>query len=178
MTEDNTLPHFDKDGGDQWLCQAPNHRGNRIQSSRVESTWRPDITGHKSAGNVCPPCLRAFEVANPACDHGLRGDCLRCWLQEETARDGQTVLRFREEPPQALKEEFLNPLDYADDPAELELQRELRRTGIRNAPAPSTCPDCGAELTRSGGMVGETVLVCGVHGIVWEDAEDAVRRVF
>ena len=46
-----------------------------------------------------------------------------------------------------------------------------------NEPVPEGCPRCGAELEEAGGMVGETVLVCPEHGIVWEDSEDAVRRV-
>jgi hypothetical protein len=158
------------------MCQAPGHRGDRVQNSRVDSTWRPDITGHQSAGNVCPPCLRAFEAANPACPHGLRGDCLRCWLTEETDRDGERVIT--REPSQASKDEYLNPLDYADNPAELELQRELRRLGVKNSAAPSVCPECSRELEPHGGMAGETVLVCGIHGIVWEDAEGAIRNVF
>jgi hypothetical protein len=61
------LPHFDEFGGDNWMCQAPGHRGDRVQNSRVEP---------------------------------------------------------------------------------------------------------------HGGMAGETVLVCGIHGIVWEDAEGAIRNVF
>jgi rubrerythrin len=47
------MPHFDAYGGDEWICQVC----GRVQDSRVESVWRPDITGHKGAGNVCPKCL-------------------------------------------------------------------------------------------------------------------------
>lgn len=71
----------------------------------------------------------------------------------------------------------LNPLDYADNPGELEVQRELQRLGVKNSPRPSTCPKCGAELSESGGYAGETVLCCPTHGVVWEDSEDAIRRV-
>lgn len=59
------MPHFDKYGGDSWLCQAPKHKGNRVQSSQVVSVWRPDIAGHEGAGNVCPPCLKAYHRALP-----------------------------------------------------------------------------------------------------------------
>lgn len=143
------MPHFDEDGGDMWMCQAPNHRGNRVQRSKVESEWRPDITGHQSAGNCCPPCV--------------------------AAHDNQRVIE--QEPSQALKDEFFNPLDYVDNPHELEVQRELKRTGIRNAPEPTRCPECKGPLAAHRGMAEETVLVCPNHGIVWEDAEGAIRNV-
>ena len=78
--------------------------------------------------------------------------------------------------------EVLNPLDYADDPAELEVQRELQRMGIENAPEPECCPGCGGELASCGGYAGETILYCPNDncktGVVWEDSEDAIRRVF
>ena len=46
------------------------------------------------------------------------------------------------------------------------------------APADDKCPKCGAELTVHRGYVGEAVLVCPDHGIVWEDTADAIRRVY
>jgi rubrerythrin len=51
------MPHFDEYGGDTWICQVC----GKIKNSLVPSVWRPDITGHKSAGNVCPDCLRIYE---------------------------------------------------------------------------------------------------------------------
>jgi hypothetical protein len=162
------MPHFDAKGGDQWMCQGPNHKGNRIQDSDVESQWRPDITGHESAGNCCPTCVTEHDskqVLPLNCEHGVdvskdNNGCLRCWLVQEAAR-----------------EDLINPLDYADDKGELEVQQELRRTGVKNTPQPTVCPECKGALEQHSGMVGETVLSCPYHGIVWEDAEDAVRRV-
>lgn len=70
------------------------------------------------------------------------------------------------------------PLE-ADDPAEIEVQRELRRLGIKNSPRPLRCPKCQSELKSTSGMVGEELLLCLRCGdIVWEDSEDAIRRVF
>src|SRR2546422_539277 len=69
------------------------------------------------------------------------------------------------------------PQPAYSDPAERELQTELRNQGIMNAPEPVCCPQCRGELETSRGMVGEKVLVCAVHGLVWEDHEDAIRRV-
>jgi hypothetical protein len=161
-----TVPHFDEDGGDQWLCQAPNHKGNRVQSSKVKSEWRPDITGHKGAGNSCPPCVKEHDERIGTCDHGIvkTKECLRCWLEEEDDK------------------EYINPLDYVDNPAELDLQRELRRIGVKNTPRRTICQHCGPderqELKEDSGMVGETVLTCPTHGIVWEDAEGAIRMVY
>lgn len=83
-------------------------------------------------------------------------------------------------------DEPLNRLDFADNPAEYELQKELRRLGVQNEPRPTVCPcineqteqTCGSSLDEQGGMVGETVLVCPTHGIVWEDSEGAIRNVY
>ncbi len=80
-----------------------------------------------------------------------------------------------EKERQEWMSEKLNPLDYADNPAELEVQKELYRTGTRNEPVPGKCPKCGSELDEGGGYVGETVLFCPEHGIVWEDSEDAIE---
>jgi hypothetical protein len=142
------MPHFDEWGGDEWMCQGPNHRGPRVQNSRVESQWRPDITGHKGAGNCCPACVAFYD-----------------------SKRARKLEREREREP-------LNRLDFADDRAEYEVQRELGRIGVRNAPRPSRCPECKGALAEHGGMVGETTLACPYHGTVWEDAEDAVRRVY
>jgi ssDNA-binding Zn-finger/Zn-ribbon topoisomerase 1 len=75
---------------------------------------------------------------------------------------------------------LINPLDFADDPAELELQLELARLGIENDPQPESCPKCGGPLEATGGMVGETMLICSdpnCQHIAWCDHEGAIRRV-
>lgn len=51
------MPHFDSDGYGTWICQVC----GKVYSDRVRSEWRPDVTGHKSAGNVCPTCLEKHE---------------------------------------------------------------------------------------------------------------------
>ncbi len=43
---------------EDYLCQAC---GRICLETNEPSVWRPDITGHKSAGNVCPTCLQEFE---------------------------------------------------------------------------------------------------------------------
>ena len=47
-----------------------------------------------------------------------------------------------------------------------------------NDPVPDCCPECKGELESGSGYVGEAVLYCSKCGIiVWEDSEDAIRRV-
>ena len=48
------MPHFSESGHDLVLCQVC---GRDVDSGTEEVSWRPDITGHKSAGNVCPSCV-------------------------------------------------------------------------------------------------------------------------
>lgn len=49
------MPHFcSKCGADEYICQKC---GKIFCSQEHPSQWRPDITGHESAGNVCPWCL-------------------------------------------------------------------------------------------------------------------------
>lgn len=48
------MPHFDTNGADTYICQKCARIFNSV---KYPPTWRPDITGHKSAGNVCPACL-------------------------------------------------------------------------------------------------------------------------
>lgn len=51
------MPHFSKccPGADEYVCQIC----GQIKCSGCQpSVWRPDLTGHKSAGNVCPDCLK------------------------------------------------------------------------------------------------------------------------
>lgn len=168
------MPHFDEWGGDEWICQAPNHRGNRVQNSRVKSEWRPDITGHKSAGNCCPSCVKAFDRSRPLLKAISEGGIEPFEL---------TTIPV---PPPPRRRGFvnkhqlrdLNPLDFADNPAELDFQRELQRMGVQNQPQPTVCPKCRGPLESHPGMVGEKVLVCDEHGIVWEDSEGAIRNVY
>lgn len=47
----------------------------------------------------------------------------------------------------------------------------------KNEPCPSECPQCGRPLMLGKGFVGEPVLWCEEHGLVWEDTEGAIRRV-
>lgn len=81
-----------------------------------------------------------------------------------------------------MSKEPLNPLDYADDPEELFIQREFQRMGIDDPPpSPEVCPGCGGPLEESSGYVGETIAYCPndecPKGVVWEDCQDAIRRV-
>jgi len=80
--------------------------------------------------------------------------------------------RSIDEPP--------NPLDYADDRAEYEVQKEIYRRGKYNKEKPKKCPYCGhTKFIESRGWVGERVLLCTkCKNIVWEDREDALRRVY
>ena len=52
------MPHFDEQGRGTWLCQVCTN----VYHDGIESQWRPDITGHESAGNACPDCVRRFEA--------------------------------------------------------------------------------------------------------------------
>src|SRR5438105_1982930 len=96
-----TMPHFDEYGGDQWMCQGPNHKGNRVQNSRVNSTWFTPVPGRQFGGNLCPSCAAEYPdtVKYPRrCEEHDQDNCLRCWLAAE---------QYNDEP--------LNRLDYADE---------------------------------------------------------------
>lgn len=218
------MPHFDSEGNDTYLCQLC---GN-VRSVTTRDTlpqWRPDLTGHEGAGNVCPTCIKQRETAqtsnvtwidarfNTECPTKCgaqirRGDkigkpdgtkhfvCARCVgvLQADKSlarviREDQTLARRdavrthragrNRTFAQLAQSEPLNRLDYADNPAEYELQLELERRGIRNAPRPDQCREHLCELEEVPGVVGETMLRCLQGGeIVWEDAEQAIRIVF
>ncbi len=56
-------------------------------------------------------------------------------------------------------------------------ESEIAKAAANNPPAPDECPHCGAEVKCSTGMVGEEVLYCEEHGLLWEDSADAIRRV-
>lgn len=55
------MPHFtscsEHDGYDEWVCQSC---GKVLCSGCVPSEWRPDITGSKSFGNICPTCILSY----------------------------------------------------------------------------------------------------------------------
>ncbi len=58
------MPHFSSccPGADTYICQ----KCGKIFCSKCQpSQWRPDITGHKSAGNVCPKCLEEYGYPAP-----------------------------------------------------------------------------------------------------------------
>jgi RNA polymerase subunit RPABC4/transcription elongation factor Spt4 len=49
-----------------------------------------------------------------------------------------------------------------------------------NEDVPEVCPKCGKndELDEGGGMVGEPIIFCKrCSEVIWEDSEDAIRRV-
>lgn len=51
------MPHFSSccPGADTYICQ----KCARILCSKCQPPkWRPDITGNKSAGNICPKCFK------------------------------------------------------------------------------------------------------------------------
>lgn len=80
-----------------------------------------------------------------------------------------------------MNKEPLNRLDYADDPAEFELQKELQRLGIENDPVPSQfCPECGRELEWGSGMAGESIAFCPNDecNYGWSNMEGAIRNVY
>ncbi len=47
------------EGADMYICQVC---GKDLCSKCKKPEWRPDITKHKSAGNVCPECIRVYDV--------------------------------------------------------------------------------------------------------------------
>jgi hypothetical protein len=48
------MPHFNDAGEDVVLCQV-------CWGVTTKPVWRCDITGTKSAGCVCPECLKKYE---------------------------------------------------------------------------------------------------------------------
>ena len=72
-----------------------------------------------------------------------------------------------------------NPEWLYERPDRVEWLRECVRLGMdpgRVAPIECTHEGCTEELLEGGGYVGETIVHCPVHGILWEDAADAIRR--
>lgn len=45
------MPHFDKDGNEEWVCQMC----GKVKTG--ESTWMTPVPGKKFNGNVCKDCL-------------------------------------------------------------------------------------------------------------------------
>jgi hypothetical protein len=56
------MPHFSEDGNDMYICQVC---GRQLDSVKHPPVWRTDVTGNKSAGNVCPTCLKGKQFCNP-----------------------------------------------------------------------------------------------------------------
>jgi hypothetical protein len=50
------MPHFNAAGHDTYICQVCTGIFDAVTAT---ATWRPDVTGNVSAGNVCPGCLEA-----------------------------------------------------------------------------------------------------------------------
>lgn len=70
------MPHFSSccKGFDTYICQIC----GKILCSRCKpSSWRPDITGHKSAGNVCASC---------EANHMISEMGLSSYVKEETIK--------------------------------------------------------------------------------------------
>jgi hypothetical protein len=51
-----TMPHFDKKGREEWICQCC----ARIYNDKTPSVWIP-IPGLNKSGNVCPKCVKQLE---------------------------------------------------------------------------------------------------------------------
>lgn len=51
------MPHFNQNGQEISLCQV-------CLRDVTESDWRPDITGHKGAGNTCLVCIAKHDNAS------------------------------------------------------------------------------------------------------------------
>jgi hypothetical protein len=48
-------PHFSQSGNDTYICQVC---ATIFDSVECPPVWRPDLTGNRSAGNICPACLK------------------------------------------------------------------------------------------------------------------------
>jgi len=70
-----------------------------------------------------------------------------------------------------------NPEMKHENPEEWFIRSELAKGNIVNSPVPEVCPICEGKLTSMKGGVGEEVLVCELDGVMWEDAEGAIRIV-
>lgn len=55
------MPHFSSccPDADEYLCQKC---GKSRCGKCYPSEWRPDLTGHKSFGNVCPDCVQPMSL--------------------------------------------------------------------------------------------------------------------
>lgn len=65
------MPYFSKccSGAADYICQVC----GRIKCSSCQpSDWRPEITGHKSAGNVCPTCVKLFGATKHLLEETIR----------------------------------------------------------------------------------------------------------
>lgn len=55
---------------DMYICQVC---GRILCDGCRPAVWRPDITGLKGAGNVCPSCLSAHQEKNRTTDDPPQG---------------------------------------------------------------------------------------------------------
>lgn len=79
------MPHFTSEGNDTYICQVC---GQVFDCVHCPPVWRTDITGHESAGNVCPSCLKKNEEktmqpsSHPATSYGVANEqvavCKNC----------------------------------------------------------------------------------------------------
>lgn len=82
------MPHFAHCcyGADEYICQVC----GQVRCSNCQpSQWRPDITGSKGAGNVCPDCMtKGTKKVEPllslreycALESGLTGQALTDYI--------------------------------------------------------------------------------------------------
>lgn len=83
------MPHFsDCCGRDEYVCQVC---GAILCSSCHPSEWRPDITGSKSAGNVCPTCL--VKAVPAVAKSKITKTAKLSFLRDKLASDGTWALR-------------------------------------------------------------------------------------
>ncbi len=67
--------------------------------------------------------------------------------------------------------------DIVDEPSISRRADMMELRKVRNIPRPSRCPSCKRELESGGGYVGEEIVYCPEHGVLWEDIEDARSRI-
>jgi hypothetical protein len=61
--------HFSESGHDEVICQLCSRM---VDTGKEKIEWRPDLTGHESAGNVCEKCLDRENQMDPAGGYGLK----------------------------------------------------------------------------------------------------------
>lgn len=76
------MPHFNAAGHETYVCQVC---GTVRDAATATPTWRPDVTGSVSAGNVCPACMDA------AADADAFSDTYRDFPDDTDAFDGEAL---------------------------------------------------------------------------------------